>query len=602
MTGTDGWFRGAVGMGCMRLSTVADRDEQSALDVVVAALEAGVTLLDTADAYGLDGGDMGHNERLIVKAVGVWGGPRSSITVATKGGMTRPGGKWVPNGKAGYLKDACAASVEALGGPVDLYQLHVPDPRTKLATSVRALRKLLDAGMVRRVGLCNVNLAQLREAQDHCPIAAVQVALSPVDDEAIYAGLVGYCHEVGIAVLAHSPFGGPRKYKRIGRDKVLAAAMAEMGASAQGTAAETSSGADREAVGSAYEAALSWLYSLGVVPLPGATRVETARSAGRSGACRGWTTPHRLDRLWPAANIVRRPLAERAPEPDAAGEVVLLMGIPGAGKSTAAEPFAARGYARLNRDDAGGSLKDLLTPLEERLAGGGTRFVLDNTYATRAARARVREVAWRFGVPVRCVFVDTPVPEAQRNAAGRILDTYGRLPDPADLKAWSKTDPHAFGPNVQFRFERTLERPVVEEGFVAVDHQAFVRRPMDGVAGVFIQEDELPEVTAQQLDTWCAAGPVAVFGWDPDAAPEGTLEVHGHALPALRCTHPAGPPVCWCRSPLPGILELHARRLELNPALCTLVSAKPTDRTLGTRMGVARIASAAELRGEPLEA
>lgn len=561
----------AVGFGCMRLSTVPERDEGRALDVLVAALEGGATLLDTADVYCLDDSDIGHNERLVRRALEAWGGERSSVTVATKGGMTRPKGRWVPKGQARHLKAACEASVERLGEPIDLYQLHAPDPRTKLATSVRALAKLRKAGLIRRVGLCNVNLAQLQEARALCPIDAVQVAVNPFDDDAVYSGLITFCQGEGIAVLAHSPFGGPRKYKRLGKDKAVAAALGES---------------------SAYEGCLEWLYSLGVVPLPGATRVETARSAvgvGRSRAA------HRLDALWPAARVLRTPLTERKPPDDAQGEVVLLMGIPGAGKSTAAEPFVARGYERLNRDDAGGRLADLLAPLRARLADGARTFVLDNTYATRASRARVREVAWEFGVPVRCVFVDTPVPEAQRNAVGRILDTYGRLPEPADLKAWSKADPHAFGPNVQFRFERQLEAPDLQEGFSAIDRQPFERRPRAGAAGTFLQEDEAPNLSREQLEALLRDGPVAVFGWEPGADSEGVLSLHGHDLPAIRCTHPPGPPVCWCRSPLPGILELHVRRLGLDPTRCKLVSAKPTDRTLGARIGVVAVVAAADL-------
>ena len=305
------------------------------------------------------------------------------------------------------------------------------------------------------------------------------------------------------------------------------------------------------------------------------------------------STPHPLDGLWPAARVLREPLAQRRPSADAVGEVVLLMGIPGAGKSTAARPLTARGHMRLNRDDAGGGLRDLLGPLRAALEAGERHFVLDNTYATRAARARVREVAWEFGVPVRCVWADTPVPEAQRNAVGRLLDTYGQLPDPADLKNWSKTDPHAFGPNVQFRFERTLEPPDLAEGFVAVERRAFVRTPRPGVAGVLIQEDELSAVRREQLGAWSAA-PVAVFGWTPGGEPEGTVEVHGHTLPVARCTHAAGPPACWCRTPLPGLLELHIRRLGLDPSLCTMVSGKPADRTLAARMGLLEVVSGSD--------
>jgi aryl-alcohol dehydrogenase-like predicted oxidoreductase len=127
-----------LGLGCMRLSTSRDRDDQRAAAVIRAALDAGITLLDTADSYCFDDADRGHNERLIAGAIAEWGGDRSSITVATKGGLRRPGSEWIPDGRAKHLRAACDASRRALGiETIDLYQLHVVDPRTPLATSVR---------------------------------------------------------------------------------------------------------------------------------------------------------------------------------------------------------------------------------------------------------------------------------------------------------------------------------------------------------------------------------------------------------------------------------------------------------------------------------
>src|SRR3954470_12183388 len=92
-----------IGFGCMRLSTAPDRDEQRAIDVIHAALDAGATLLDTADAYCRDDTEVGHNERLVARALETWSGDRSRITVATKGGIRRPNGAWVNDGRAKYL-------------------------------------------------------------------------------------------------------------------------------------------------------------------------------------------------------------------------------------------------------------------------------------------------------------------------------------------------------------------------------------------------------------------------------------------------------------------------------------------------------------------
>src|SRR6187399_355925 len=115
----------------MRLSTERDRDGARGIAVLHAALDAGITFLDTADAYCLDDSETGHNERLIARALSSWTGDPSRIIVATKGGLTRPGGEWIANGQARHLRAACEASLRALGVErLALYQLHAPDPRT----------------------------------------------------------------------------------------------------------------------------------------------------------------------------------------------------------------------------------------------------------------------------------------------------------------------------------------------------------------------------------------------------------------------------------------------------------------------------------------
>ena len=150
----------------MRLSTEPDRDDANSLAILHAAFDSGITLLDTADAYCFDDSERGHNERLIARALESWQGDRARITVATKGGMTRPGGRWEPDGRAKHLIAACADSCRALGVErIDLYQLHAPDPRVPLATSVRALAGLKRDGLIRAIGLSNVTVGQIEEAR-----------------------------------------------------------------------------------------------------------------------------------------------------------------------------------------------------------------------------------------------------------------------------------------------------------------------------------------------------------------------------------------------------------------------------------------------------
>src|SRR4029450_3363440 len=118
----------ALALGCMRLSTERDRDDTAAIAVIHAALDAGVTILDTADAYCWTDEERGHNERLVARALSSWHGDRSTIVVATKGGLTRPGGRWVPNGRATHLAAAVEDSCRALGVERD-GSLHVHAPR-----------------------------------------------------------------------------------------------------------------------------------------------------------------------------------------------------------------------------------------------------------------------------------------------------------------------------------------------------------------------------------------------------------------------------------------------------------------------------------------
>jgi aryl-alcohol dehydrogenase-like predicted oxidoreductase len=224
-------------------------------DPIAAALEAGITVFDTARAYG-------DSERLLARAVRKAGaGGRARIV--TKGGMARAERAWVPDGRAKAIRADCEASLAALDGlPIDTYLVHAPDPRTPWSTTLRALARLRDERLVERVGLSNVNRPQLEEAIALAPIAAVQIALSVFDDRALRGGLVERCAELGIALIAHSPLGGPRRAGGLPR-RVAVADLAH----AKGVTPA--------------EVAIGWLLAIApnVVAIPGATCPETARSA-----------------------------------------------------------------------------------------------------------------------------------------------------------------------------------------------------------------------------------------------------------------------------------------------------------------------------------
>jgi aryl-alcohol dehydrogenase-like predicted oxidoreductase len=200
-----------MGYGGMHLSIDGRPTEEQALGVLRAILDAGVTLIDTADAYCLDEHDVGHNERLIAAALRAWPGDRAQVVVATKGGVVRQGGRWDTDGSPMHLRAACDRSLLALGiERIDLYQLHAPDPRVPFAESIGAMAELQRQGKVRRIGLSNVSVDQIRQAEAIAPITSVQNRLNPFFRESLVGGVVRYCAERGIGFLAYSPTGGGR--------------------------------------------------------------------------------------------------------------------------------------------------------------------------------------------------------------------------------------------------------------------------------------------------------------------------------------------------------------------------------------------------------
>jgi len=212
-----------VGLGGMHLSIDGrPDDETTALRVVHAALDAGATILDTADVYCLDDGDIGHNERLIAKALRTWGGRRDTVVVATKGGMTRPAGRWERDGHPEHLRRACDRSLKALGvDRIDLYQLHAPDPEVPFAESIGTLAELQRAGKIRWVGVSNVTVADMDTAARMVPLVAVQNRLNPFFREALTGGVVAECARRGLGFLAYSPVGGGRLNRKLPSHPVL---------------------------------------------------------------------------------------------------------------------------------------------------------------------------------------------------------------------------------------------------------------------------------------------------------------------------------------------------------------------------------------------
>jgi aryl-alcohol dehydrogenase-like predicted oxidoreductase len=559
----------------MRMSTDETADEQLALDTIAAAAESGITLFDTAHAYGLGDSPLGQNERLLARALRGCAAD-AKARIVTKGGMTRVAGGWVPDGRAKAIVADCEASLAALDGlSIEAYLIHAPDPRSPWRTSVRALGRLVDEGLVKRVGLSNVSRLQLDEALELAPISVVQVPLSVFDDRALRGGVVERCAEAGIAVIAHSPLGGPSRAKRLVRQRALGDVAGARGATPA-------------------EVALAWLLELSpaVIAIPGARRPETARSAARAASLR--LDDGERAALGQAIGSSRPSRVERRSRRDD-GEVVLVMGIPGAGKTRVAEGYVARGYVRLNRDERGGSLRELADALAEQLASGVRRVVLDNTYLTRATRSYVIDATSRHGLAARCIWVDTPLAQAQLNMVERALERLGSLPTPDELRTLARRGDGVLAPTSQMRALRELEPPSTDEGWADIEHIHFLRTPSPRAtrAGVFVAAAALTDPGWREaLSRGDPDAPHLIFDWSPDGSVEELAPVAAKLaakvtgpLESAICPHPGGPPSCWCRPPLPGLPLAFARAHHVDPSRSTLIGAGSAHRTLAATLG-----------------
>jgi aryl-alcohol dehydrogenase-like predicted oxidoreductase len=258
----------AIGLGGMPMSIEGRPDEARSIATIHAALDAGVTLIDTADAYHLRADDVGHNEDLIARALRSYGGDTSGVLVATKGGHLRPGdGTWTKNGHPDYLKEAAKASARRLGvDAIGLYQFHRPDPAVPYADSIGAIRELLDEGVIEMAGISNADVAQIDQANEILGgrLVSVQNQFSPAFRSSL--GELEHCAVLGIAFLPWSPLGGIRNAGDVGQRHSTFQNVAD--------AHEVSP----------QQVALAWELSLApvVIPIPGASRPESIQDSVRA--------------------------------------------------------------------------------------------------------------------------------------------------------------------------------------------------------------------------------------------------------------------------------------------------------------------------------
>ena len=269
------WEVSAMGLGCMPLSAMSPNrmeilnDPEGAVAVIHAALDAGVTLIDTADIYAPSWDTFGHNERLVGGAFNTWNGSseaKDKVVIATKGGITRgPQESWGRASSLDYLLRAVEASALRLGlDRIKLWQHHRLDPSLTFEDQFENVLALLECGIIERIGVSNYNAEQLRRAvrmggtPSQGGVISVQNQFSPRYRND--ADVMEVCEEFGIAYLPWSPMGGIARSDQLGAGGF--GAFREVGLS----------------LGvSAYAVTIAWLLqtSQAVIPIPGATKISS---------------------------------------------------------------------------------------------------------------------------------------------------------------------------------------------------------------------------------------------------------------------------------------------------------------------------------------
>lgn len=608
-----------LALGLLRLSTEGRPPEPDAIGVIHFALDQGVRVLDTADSYALDDKDLHYGEHLVRKALASWTGPKDQVRVITKAGLARPKGKWVPNGRPDHLRKMVDGSLKALGVErIFLLMLHAQDPKTPLEDSLAALAELQRAGKIEHLGLCNTGIPEVRQAERHFKVRAIQNELSVMDRSSAVDGVVALAKQIGAAFLAHRPLGGHAKTANLLKNRAVKPIAARHGVTP-------------------HEAALAALLDLGppVIPLVGATKRASVESSLRAlkvpfdakdraeltTKISFDATPEALAATAPPVTPPGLRSLQAGEGPGDEPEVVVMMGIQGAGKSSEVAKYLERGYARLNRDLLGGDLGGLVPKLAELLASGQRRVVLDNTYATRVSRYALIRAAHAHGVPVRCRHMATPIDEAYANVVLRILERYGKLLGPEELKELGKDDPNLPPPAAMAKYAASFEPPHVDEGFSVVEAIPFVRRadPQYTGRGLLLDVDgtlrrtrsgeifprsaddvELLPGRRETLQRFVDEGYKLFFVSNQSGIASGTvardaveaafartIELLG--LPVAEvvfCPHPAFPVGCFCRKPLPGLGVSLIQRHRLAREHMLMVGDMDSDHDFARALGI----------------
>jgi len=276
-------------------------------------------------------------------------------------------------------------------------------------------------------------------------------------------------------------------------------------------------------------------------------------------------------------------------------EILMMHGYPGSGKSSVAQGYIAKGFIRVNRDDIGCSLDQLVPLVEKELAQTGRSVILDNTYPTAESRRSMIALAKKLGIPAVALVLETTIEDAQRNVCQRMLERHGRLVDASQMKALK--DPGLFPPTVQYHHKKVVETPTLEEGFSEIRRVPFVRRPSIHTGkGIILDYDgtlrrsksgskwpmskediEIIPGRAEVLKDLVRQGYVLCGASNQSIVSKGEISVEkmrelfdhtnkllGVDIDVMFCPHQSHPIACFCRKPMPGMAVALMEKHKLN--------------------------------------
>ena len=313
-------------------------------------------------------------------------------------------------------------------------------------------------------------------------------------------------------------------------------------------------------------------------------------------------------------------------------EIVITVGIPGCGKSTYVKALLAKGYRRLNRDAIGGVLNSptalIYGFLRDCYRAGDRQFILDNTYTRKEHREVLMQVAKELDLPVRVLWFQVPIEQAQVFAARRQVQRYGKVLSKTDYdEKPSCNDPNMFQPGVQYAFVKAMTDPSMDEGFSSIEEitvktvwgAEYTKRALildlDGTLRTTPDEKECPYprdpseviildgrrdlLQRRQAEGWLifavsnqsgVSRPPGDAKYVSDANVQASIEATEKGLGikfdrVLYATERGGPPQTFLRKPMPGMGVLLIEQHKLDPAQCICVGDLKTDQTFAQRCG-----------------